>query len=526
MNIKGSPCREEKFGIMEGRGQQTATTEQQSPTTVTRNSCLPMMGLDSTLLIGHVFPYLNRKEYGKLSSTTKELHEIVEASPVISPPWPQELQLHVTGFSSRSSSSSRVFSVALSSPPPITTMASKYDMNAEDDVPKHSKKRRNEHWLACGCHDGTIRLWNSRATDERGSICKILKGPHGYHGIFHLYFHPTKPYLLISGSNDATICIWDLRYSPPTQTLIGENIVNDHNHDSFCRIDTCEIALSTPAGNYIACAYRYEGDYPDPNTNHIANVSIWSVSSGKCIQRWGVSNDKNYYFNSLAFGGTDGDDDDGLLYLSMAAKDTTIIWNLSLTAFGKKTSTTKDMASPAVHAVLKQQGGPIKMMTFLPIMKQQQQRKNAGLHQNESTHRRSSTVLRLATVCSESDIQLWDIVSDQPRISRTIGKRHEHGYMIMSIAFSPDGTSLAAGLYDSTIRIFRVEDGKCVDTLSGKHKDAVRSVTFGDNNRRLLTGSWDGTIHLWTLPDYYDALVPPEEAGGCHHARKRQFVEK
>ena len=512
-------------------GQQTApaTEQEQSPPSFSRHRCRrqgrheAMMGLDSTLLIGHVFPYLNRNEWNNLSTSNKHLHDTVAASAVISPPWPQELQLHVTGISLRSSSSSRVFSVAISS----STTSSKYDMNnTEDDGPLHLLRRRNnnERWLACGCHDGTIRLWNSRSTDDRGNISKILKGPHGYHGIFHLYFHPQKPYLLISGSNDGTICLWDLRYSPPTQTIIGENV--NPNIDINKRIDTCEIALSSPGGKYLACAYRYEGEFPDIRTNHIANISIWSISSGKCVHRWGVSNDKNYYFNSLAFGGTDGDDDDGLLYLSMAAKDKTIIWNLSLTAFGKKTSTTKDMASPAVHAVLKQQGGPIKMMTFLPIMKQQQQRKNAGLHQNESTHRRSSTVLRLATVCSESDIQLWDIVSDQPRISRTIGKRHEHGYMIMSIAFSPDGTSLATGLYDSTIRIFRVEDGKCVDTLSGKHKDAVRSVTFGDNNRRLLTGSWDGTIHLWTLPDYYDARVPPEEAGGCHHARKRQFVEK
>ena len=181
------------------------------------------------------------------------------------------------------------------------------------------------------------------------------------------------------------------------------------------------------------------------------------------------------------------------------------------------------------------------MMTFLPLRQSEEKPMGSsgrplshhGEQPRKLCHQRSGR-LRLATVCSDSDIQLWGVnSSDRPRISRTIGKRHEHGYMIMSIAFSPDGTLIAAGLYDSTIRIFRVQDGVCVDTLSGKHKDAVRSVTFGGGdvaggNRRLLSGSWDGTIHLWTLPNYDTPLVPRAEEGGGHnrYARKRKFVEK
>jgi len=79
---------------------------------------------------------------------------------------------------------------------------------------------------------------------------------------------------------------------------------------------------------------------------------------------------------------------------------------------------------------------------------------------------------------------------------------------IRSVAFSPDGSLLALGNRDSTIKLWRVSDGKLVRTLEG-HTGWVLSVSFSPDGRLLASGSFDGTIKLWrvsggTLLQTYD----------------------
>ena len=64
------------------------------------------------------------------------------------------------------------------------------------------------------------------------------------------------------------------------------------------------------------------------------------------------------------------------------------------------------------------------------------------------------------------------------------------------MAFSPDGTTLASGGYDRTVRVWEVETGMSLATLKG-HSDWVRSVAFSPDGRTLASGSRDGTVLLW-----------------------------
>ena len=64
------------------------------------------------------------------------------------------------------------------------------------------------------------------------------------------------------------------------------------------------------------------------------------------------------------------------------------------------------------------------------------------------------------------------------------------------MAFSPDGTILASGDYDRTVRVWEVETGMSLATLKG-HSDWVRSVAFPPDGRTLASGSGDGTVLLW-----------------------------
>jgi len=72
---------------------------------------------------------------------------------------------------------------------------------------------------------------------------------------------------------------------------------------------------------------------------------------------------------------------------------------------------------------------------------------------------------------------------------------HMYAY---SIAFSPDGQTLAAGLEDKTIRLWGVEDGALLQTLT--HDSAVQSLAFSSDGKLLASGT-SGIIYIWRLED-------------------------
>ena len=71
-----------------------------------------------------------------------------------------------------------------------------------------------------------------------------------------------------------------------------------------------------------------------------------------------------------------------------------------------------------------------------------------------------------------------------------------HTDHVWSVAFSPDGNTLASGSWDRTVRLWEVETEQLLHTLTG-HTDTVHSVAFSLDGDTLASGSWDGTIRLW-----------------------------
>ena len=78
-----------------------------------------------------------------------------------------------------------------------------------------------------------------------------------------------------------------------------------------------------------------------------------------------------------------------------------------------------------------------------------------------------------------------------------------HTNWVNSVAFSPDGKTLASGSWDRTIKLWDVATGKQQATLKGPEQGGLNSVAFSPDGKTLASGgpngTFYGTIKLWEL---------------------------
>jgi WD40 repeat protein len=90
-------------------------------------------------------------------------------------------------------------------------------------------------------------------------------------------------------------------------------------------------------------------------------------------------------------------------------------------------------------------------------------------------------------------VLLWDIPSGKVRATL---RGHEGA--VLCLAVSEDGSVLATGGADRTIKVWDVAAGAERATLRG-HEGAVTAVAFADRGRALLSGSEDKTARRWDV---------------------------
>ncbi len=93
-----------------------------------------------------------------------------------------------------------------------------------------------------------------------------------------------------------------------------------------------------------------------------------------------------------------------------------------------------------------------------------------------------------------TNIWLWN---PSGRELKTTIKGHTND--VYCIAFSPDGSTLASGSVDETIVLWDTNTGKEKMTLTG-HGAIIASLVFSPDGQILASGSYDSTIRLWELP--------------------------
>jgi WD40 repeat protein/serine/threonine protein kinase len=101
--------------------------------------------------------------------------------------------------------------------------------------------------------------------------------------------------------------------------------------------------------------------------------------------------------------------------------------------------------------------------------------------------------MTLASAGLNESVQLWDI-SSQKELSSLTG----HSGFVQSVAFSPTGGTLASGGTDMTVRLWDARSGRLLQTLTG-HSRLVSAVVFSPDGRTLASASQDHTVKLWDV---------------------------
>ena len=100
---------------------------------------------------------------------------------------------------------------------------------------------------------------------------------------------------------------------------------------------------------------------------------------------------------------------------------------------------------------------------------------------------------RLASGGRDNTIRLWNAETGE-LLQSTEG----HVDWVTSVAFSPDGSRLASGSRDNTVRLFDAETGELLSVV-GSHDGDVTAVAISPDGLLIASGSRDSHIKLWDI---------------------------
>ena len=114
----------------------------------------------------------------------------------------------------------------------------------------------------------------------------------------------------------------------------------------------------------------------------------------------------------------------------------------------------------------------------------------------------------LASGSSDGTIRILDAAFGQQRTVLT-----GHGAPVWAVAVSPDGSWLASGSSDRTVRMWDAASGQQQAVLTG-HDGRVTAVAAAPNGSWLASGGSDGTVRIW------DAVTGQQRAVLTGHGRR------
>lgn len=286
-----------------------------------------------------------------------------------------------------------------------------------------------------GRDDPTVRLW-----DVATGTQKAVLGRHDY-AVWRVAFHPNGK-TIASASIDDTVRLWDVT----TQKAIG------HPMTSYAAA-VYGLAFS-PDGRYLASA----------GADRL--IVLWDLTAKPRLERRIAS----HWIWGVAFS------PDGKMIAGAEADDKTVrLWD----AATGRSLRTLGPGNPNIPA-------------------------SAGHTASVTTVAFSAAGGILASGGDDDDptVRLWDVATGRQLHvlgpgDKSNSQRPGHTAKVTAVAFSPDGTMLASGSADRTIRLWNVATGRPVGPPL-LDSARIESVAFDPRDARVLAAANDyGDIRLW-----------------------------
>ncbi len=98
---------------------------------------------------------------------------------------------------------------------------------------------------------------------------------------------------------------------------------------------------------------------------------------------------------------------------------------------------------------------------------------------------------RLASGSTDKTVRLWDLTSKDEWVTL----RGHTGWTNV-LAFSPNGEMLASGSTDKTVQLWDKTTGELLAMLTG-HVNGITALAFSPDGKTLVSSSTDGTVRFW-----------------------------
>ena len=101
------------------------------------------------------------------------------------------------------------------------------------------------------------------------------------------------------------------------------------------------------------------------------------------------------------------------------------------------------------------------------------------------------------------DAGVWDALSRHCVRGKLVDALNVHTFVghhdtVSSVVLSVDGSIAVSTGRDQTIRVWNIDQRKCVGVLEG-HYDWVRSLAITSDAKFVVSGSWDMSVRVWNL---------------------------
>lgn len=241
---------------------------------------------------------------------------------------------------------------------------------------------------------------------------------------------------LLASASWGTVKLWDVGSRKVTASLKGH------------QANVSTIAFS-PDGRILASG---------AGSPMSVELELWDVKTGKNIAS--LKGHKGFV-TAVAFS------PDGKTLASGSHDETIKLWDV---ATGKNTST------------LQGHTGTVRSVTFSPDGKSL-----ASCGGIRPADPKRGPIL--------GDIKLWDM-----KTAKNTATFKGINAEVYSVAFSPDGKTLASGDMDQMVRLWDIGNAKNIVTLKG-HNHYITFVAFSPDGKTLATGgAFEKTIKLWDVP--------------------------